>query len=99
MLLARAMLLASPLVATVGLSLSIPLALTSDVVRGRAHLNGALLLGSLLVWAGFVAVTSAERIERSCGCAQVAVGTAELGAVPLGKAGGGPAEKMRRGRG
>ena len=51
MLLARAMLLASPLLATVGLSLAIPLAMTSDVLRERiTHFSPALALGSLAVW-------------------------------------------------
>ena len=63
------MLLASPLVATVGLSLSIPLAMLSDAARGRAHFSLGLLIGSCAVWAGFVFVSGAssieERIDRS----------------------------------
>ena len=39
MLLARAMLLASPVVATVGLSLSIPFAMASDALRGRGRFS------------------------------------------------------------
>ena len=66
MLLAKAMLLSSPLVATVGLSLSIPLALASDVLRGRARLSGSLLLGMMLVSSGFLAVSSAEYVEAAC---------------------------------
>jgi solute carrier family 35 protein F5 len=66
LLLAKAMLLSSPLVATVGLSLSIPLALASDVLRGRARLSGSLLLGMMLVSSGFLAVSSAEYVEAAC---------------------------------
>ena len=52
MLLARAMLLASPLLATVGLSLAIPLAMASDVLRSKiTHFSPALALGSFAVWA------------------------------------------------
>jgi drug/metabolite transporter (DMT)-like permease len=62
MLLARAMLLASPLVATVGLSLSIPLAIAADAMRGRGHFaEAAPLLGTAAVWAGFVGVSLAEQ--------------------------------------
>ena len=63
MLLARAMLLASPLVATVGLSLSIPFAMLSDLIRGRAHFSIAMALGSCAVWAGFILVAAASTIE------------------------------------
>lgn len=67
MLLARAMILASPLVATVGLSLSIPLAIAADALRGRAHFaDAAPLLGTAAVWCGFLGVSAAEPIESSC---------------------------------
>ncbi|KAL1521008.1 hypothetical protein AB1Y20_022565 [Prymnesium parvum] len=64
MLLARAMLLASPLVATVGLSLSIPLAMLSDAARGRAQLSFGLLLGGCCVWTGFIMVSGSATIEE-----------------------------------
>jgi len=65
MLLARAMLLASPLLATVGLSLAIPLAMTSDVLRERiTHFSPALALGSLAVWSGFFALGGGDALER-----------------------------------
>ena len=67
MLLARAMLLASPLVATVGLSLSIPLAMAADASRGRGRFSPLLLLGTAAVWAGFVGVSLAEPLERRLG--------------------------------
>ena len=67
MLLARAMVLASPLVATVGLSLSIPLAIASDVWRGRGDFSGwNHVLGTLAVWTGFLGVSSAEAVEERC---------------------------------
>lgn len=67
-LLARAMLLASPLIATVGLSLSIPLAIASDAVRGRgAHFAEAgPLLGTAAAWLGFLGVSAAEPLEERC---------------------------------
>ena len=65
-LLAKAMLLASPLLATVGLSLSIPLALASDAVRGRGRFTAPMMLGTLALWLGFVGVASVEPIEQCC---------------------------------
>lgn len=65
MLLARAMLLASPLLATVGLSLAIPLAMASDVLRAKiTHFSPALALGSFAVWAGFFALGGGDVLER-----------------------------------
>ena len=74
MLLARAMVLASPLVATVGLSLSIPLAIASDVMRGRSgFMDVRPILGTIAVWAGFLGVSAAEPLEKRLGCAKSAV--------------------------
>ena len=75
MLLARAMLLASPLVATVGLSLSIPLAMGADGLRGRGHFGQTALLGTAAVWVGFVGVSLAESLEKRWRCRQVCGGT------------------------
>lgn len=58
LLLARAALLTSPLVVVVGLSLSIPLAMTSDVLRHRAELSASLLCGGLSVWVAFLGVSA-----------------------------------------
>ena len=67
MLLARAMILASPLVATVGLSLSIPLAIAADALRGRGHFaEAAPILGTAFVWCGFLGVSAAEQLESRC---------------------------------
>jgi solute carrier family 35 protein F5 len=60
LLLARATMLTSPLVVVVGLSLSIPLAVASDVMRDRAELSGALLGGGVAVWAAFLGVAASE---------------------------------------
>lgn len=65
-LLARAMLLASPLVATVGLSLTIPLAIASDVMRSRGRFSKGLLLGTVAVWCGFIGVSTSETLEKRC---------------------------------
>ena len=56
--------LASPLVATVGLSLSIPLAMASDVLRQRVRLTPTMVLGALAVWAGFLLVSGAKQLRR-----------------------------------
>ena len=56
--------LASPLVATVGLSLSIPLAMASDVLRQRVRLTPTMVLGALAVWSGFLIVSGAKQLRR-----------------------------------
>ena len=67
MLLARAMLLASPLIASVGLSLSIPLALASDLLRGRGSCcSTGMQLGTAAVWIGFIGVSMADWLEERC---------------------------------
>jgi solute carrier family 35, member F5 len=54
---ARAVILTSPTVATVGLSLTIPFAFLADVLlHGVASITSLEILGSLLVMAGFVLV-------------------------------------------
>ena len=89
MLLARAMLLASPLVGSVGLSLSIPLAICSDVLRGRAvRFDAAPLVGTVAIWAGFFLVSAAEALEahlgwrsvRLAGCTCVSSGATDADA-------------------
>ena len=58
-----------------------------------------LLLGTALVWTGFLTVTAAGRIERSLGCARgrVVGFSDETAKHARGQAGSGPAE-MRRAR-
>ena len=78
MLLARAMILASPLVATVGLSLSIPLAIGADALRGRGHFaEAAPILGTAAVWCGFLGVSAADELESRC-CKSTRVGDAQI---------------------
>ena len=50
----------------VGLSLAIPLAMASDVLRERiTHFSPALALGSLAVWAVRYVVSTASRSRTS----------------------------------
>jgi len=65
---ARSVLLTSPLVATCGLSLTIPVAMVADLVlRGQAF-GAVYLAGSICVVGGFVLVAVADslaaKIER-----------------------------------
>lgn len=53
---ARAVVLTSPTVATIGMSITIPLAMASDYLLGRAAPTGVSLLGAFLVVSGFVLV-------------------------------------------
>ena len=64
-LLARATQLTSPVVVVVGLSLSIPLAMVSDVLRHRTKLTPLLVSGSSLVWLGFIGISVATRLQRA----------------------------------
>jgi len=56
---ARAVMLTSPTVATVGLSLTIPLAFISDVFQSKFHGTGMTGLGAFLVILGFLMVNDA----------------------------------------
>lgn len=56
-------LLTSPLITTVGISLTVPLAVTSDVVLHGDRFAWQYLLGSGLVLMGFVAVTVHDRLH------------------------------------
>lgn len=53
MLLAKAVVMTSPLVATLGLSTMIPLSVMCDYVRGLAHLSPQFFLGTIAVFLGF----------------------------------------------
>ncbi len=53
---ARAVVLTSPTVATIGMSITIPLAMTSDYLLGKAVPTGVSLLGAFLVVVGFLLV-------------------------------------------
>jgi solute carrier family 35 protein F5 len=57
------MLLTSPLIATLGLSLTIPAAVVVDTIRGKSF-TWLYLAGALLVLAGFVVTTAADRRKQ-----------------------------------
>ena len=54
MLLARAVVMTSPLVATLGLSLMIPLSVFADYVRGLARLSPQFFVGTACVFASYL---------------------------------------------
>jgi len=58
-------LMTSPLAVTLGLSLTIPLAVIGDLARGTQIGGLSLLFGALLVLAGFVAVGWADYKEQA----------------------------------
>mmetsp|Transcript_21764 Transcript_21764/g.49050 ORF Transcript_21764/g.49050 Transcript_21764/m.49050 type:complete len:87 (-) Transcript_21764:31-291(-) len=60
MLLAKAVVMTSPLIATLGLSLMIPLSVLVDYMRGLAHLSPQFFLGSIAVFIGFQMETLAD---------------------------------------
>ena len=60
MLLAQAIMMTSPLVATLGLSLMIPLSVFADYVRGLANLTPQFFVGTLCVFVGFLLEIKAE---------------------------------------
>ena len=47
-----------------GLSLSIPFAMASDLVRQRVRLTPAMVVGALSVWLGFLIVSAAKPLRR-----------------------------------
>ncbi|CAM41654.1 conserved hypothetical protein [Leishmania braziliensis MHOM/BR/75/M2904] len=53
---ARSVVLTSPVVATLGLSLTTPLAMVVDVIFKSAHFSGVYVTGAILVMAGFLLV-------------------------------------------
>lgn len=53
MLLAQAVVMTSPLLATLGLSLMVPLSVLSDVLLGQAHVSPPFFLGTAAVFVGF----------------------------------------------
>lgn len=60
MLLAQAIMMTSPLVATLGLSLMIPLSVFADYVRGLANITPQFFIGTLAVFVGFILEIKAE---------------------------------------
>eukprot|EP00966_Prymnesium_polylepis_P162594 3757878-Prymnesium_polylepis.1 len=65
MLLAKAVVMTSPLVATLGLSTMIPMSVTVDYLRGLAHLSPQFFLGTIAVFVGFQ-VRACARARRAC---------------------------------
>ena len=54
MLLAQAVVMTSPLLATLGLSLMIPLSVLADYARGLANLTPQFFIGTVAVFVGFL---------------------------------------------
>ena len=57
---ARAVLLTSPVVATVALSMTIPMAIASDVLLDKATIGVSGIAGALAIVAGFCTVALAD---------------------------------------
>lgn len=57
----------TPLVATLGMSLTIPLAMVADMVIHGRHYSAVYVLGSAQVFAGFVIANISDRISRLLG--------------------------------
>ncbi|XP_015083283.1 uncharacterized vacuolar membrane protein YML018C isoform X2 [Solanum pennellii] len=57
----------TPLVATLGMSLTIPLAMVADMVIHGRHYSAIYILGSAQVFAGFVIANIADRISKLMG--------------------------------
>ena len=58
----------NPLVATLGMSLTIPLAMLADMIVHGRHYSFIYILGSAQVWLADVALCSATVILVSCPC-------------------------------
>jgi len=58
-----AVLLLSPVIATVGLSLTIPVAMVSDMIIQRTSFHGLYIFGAVLVAIGFVVVNTGKSVE------------------------------------
>uniref|UniRef100_A0ACD5UUE9 Uncharacterized protein n=1 Tax=Avena sativa TaxID=4498 RepID=A0ACD5UUE9_AVESA len=57
----------NPLVATLGMSLTIPVAMVADMVIHGRHYSTVYILGSLQVFSGFVVANLADRFSRFLG--------------------------------
>ncbi|KAF8651364.1 hypothetical protein HU200_063622 [Digitaria exilis] len=57
----------TPLVATLGMSLTIPLAMVADMILHGRHYSAVYILGSVQVFSGFVIANLADRFSRSLG--------------------------------
>jgi len=62
----QAVLMVSPVIATVGLSLTIPVAMISDMIIKGAHFPAVYIVGSLFVAVGFITVnTDPEYVKKA----------------------------------
>lgn len=57
----------TPLVATLGMSLTIPVAMVADMVIHGRHYSAVYILGSVQVFSGFVIANLADRVSRFLG--------------------------------
>ncbi|AQK46658.1 EamA-like transporter family [Zea mays] len=57
----------TPLVATLGMSLTIPLAMVADMIIHGRHYSAVYILCSVQVFSGFVIASLADRLSRSLG--------------------------------
>jgi len=57
----------TPLVATLGMSLTIPLAMVADMVIHGRHYSAVYILGSVQVFAGFVIANISDRFTKMLG--------------------------------
>ncbi|NP_001141841.1 uncharacterized LOC100273983 [Zea mays] len=57
----------TPLVATLGMSLTIPIAMVADMIIHGRHYSAVYILGSVQVFSGFVIANLADRFSRSLG--------------------------------
>ena len=63
-------------------SLSIPLAMASDVLRQRVRLTPTMVLGAFAVWAGFLLVSGAKQLRRRMKLCPGCVGVAPAPRAP-----------------
>ncbi|KAG5510903.1 hypothetical protein JKF63_06404 [Porcisia hertigi] len=66
---ARSVVLTSPVVATLGLSLTTPLSMVVDILFKRAHFSGAYVAGAILIMAGFLLANVSISVNRIFMCA------------------------------
>ena len=101
MLLAQAIMMTSPLVATLGLSLMIPLSVFADYARGLANLSLQFFIGTVFVFVGFVLEIKSEEGDEAPDAAvdgegeqlALAVEAPEVDDAPTPSRGGAEVEK------
>ncbi|KAL7150922.1 hypothetical protein ABFS83_05G146000 [Erythranthe nasuta] len=58
----------TPLVATLGMSLTIPIAMVADMLIHGRHYSAVYILGSVQVFVGFVIANISDRFSKKMGC-------------------------------